>query len=69
MRSNHETQLEGFWPRGKSYPIVFINLVGEEESNQIGTVEEKNIGPGSKFNMKEAEKAVSKTLSPCLMLC
>ena len=51
--------MEQFWPRGERLPIVFCNVVGQEEGlSGVETGKEK-IDPHSKCNKQEAEKVVS----------
>ena len=58
-RTNPETKLEGFWPCGNRKPIMFVDLVGEEDMKA-------RKGEGEKSNTKEAEKVVSgKRFSCC----
>ncbi len=38
---------------------MFIDLVGEESENRVGTKGDTKIGVGSKLNKMEAEKAVN----------
>ena len=57
-RTNAETCLQGFWPRGPKFPIIFCDFVGKEGEYKAGSKGEKQIGIDSKFNYEEAEKVV-----------
>lgn len=66
--------LQGFWPKGNDWPIVFCNVVGKEEERSDVVGESHKQGktdPHSKCNPREAEKAVSHyhfTVHPCCLL-
>ena len=52
--------MDKFWPHGKDRPIVFCNIVGEEEeSKDYRNVDGARVDSHSKHNLMEAEKAVS----------
>ena len=52
--------MDRFWPRGKDCPIVFCNVIGEEqESKDYKKVDGARVDSHSKHNLTEAEKAVS----------
>lgn len=58
--------LEEFWPRGNDLPIMFVDVVGEEGLNKIGSNKGKSkVGMDSKYNMKEAELVVSDIAHCC----
>ena len=59
-RTNRETHLKGFWPRGPQMPTLFCDIVGVEGEFKAGSKGEKQIGIGSKFNIEEAKKVVRK---------
>ena len=48
-----------FWPRqsGEEQPIVFCQVEGDEESGHFGNTK---VDPHSIYNLREAEKIVSK---------
>ena len=49
-----------FWPRrGHEYPVMFCNIVGEEEDMTDGKKYKRNVDTHSKSNHQEAKKAVS----------
>ena len=52
--------LTHFWPRGEEWPIVFCQVVGEEESGHTGSKGSAKVDSQSKYNPTEAEKIVSK---------
>ena len=55
-------KLEKFWPKENrhGYPIMFVNVVGEEGLDKIASSKtEVKVGVDSKFNIKEAELVVS----------
>ena len=60
-RNNPEGRLKKFWPgpKGEKCPIMFVNVVGEEGQHPTGS-KDANVGIDSKFNEREAKKAVSK---------
>ncbi len=62
-RVEREAHLEGFWPAGPRYPIVFCDIIGEETQEETGTIDGKKVGIESKHNHTEAKKAVSRMLS------
>ena len=51
--------MEHFWPQGKKLPIVFCNVVGQEEESSGSEINKEKIDPHSKYNKLEAEKVVS----------
>ena len=51
--------LKRFWPQGERYPMVFCQVVGEEDDGYSGR---PKVDTQSKFNKTEAEKIVSKYL-------
>jgi hypothetical protein len=55
----NERKLEGFWPKGNAYPIMFVDIVGTEGHDNIGSNHgETKVGVNSKFNNEEAELVV-----------
>ncbi len=50
--------LENFWPRGNEYPIMFVDVVGEEGKNIENSKREAKVGVDSKYNEKEAKLVV-----------
>ena len=63
-----EPALQGFWPRGVKWPIVFCDVVGEEGERSSVAGDGHRQGktdPHSKCNHKEAEKAVSHYTRSC----
>ena len=55
--------MEKFWLKGTSCPVVFCNVVGKEEEYKVHKkVDRGRVDPHSKCNFQEAEKVVS----PCL---
>jgi len=57
-RTNPETRIQGFWPRGINMPIVFVNNIGEEDVSHRSSKDYVKAGMESKSNTSEAEKAV-----------
>ena len=51
--------MEDFWPRGNEFPIMFVDVVGDEEIGNAETSETK-VGEDSKCNAKEAKLVVCK---------
>ena len=51
-------RLERFWPR-RGKPMVFCNVIGEEDEVHTGKKGKARVGLESKFNVKEAKKIVS----------
>lgn len=51
--------MEGFWPEGPDLPIVFCDVIGEENEAVIGSLGQKRVGIESKHNITEAKKVVS----------
>ena len=59
-RSVPGKSMDQFWPRGKNWPIVFCNVVGEEkETKDYKSMEGARVDSHSKHNHTEADKAVS----------
>lgn len=50
--------LENFWPRGNEFPIMFVDVVGEEGQDIDSSKREAKVGVDSKYNLKEAELVV-----------
>lgn len=56
--------LETFWPQGNDLPIMFVDVVGKEELDKIGSSKgEAKVGMDSKYNLVEAELVVSHAFS------
>ena len=51
-------RLDGFWPQGRDLPLVFCDVIGEEEENHTGHRGTARVGLESKRNTKEARKIV-----------
>ena len=51
--------LESFWPRGNKYPIMFVDVVGQEGQDIGSSKREAKVGVDSKYNEKEANLVVS----------
>ena len=59
MKKREEPKLKNVWPV-PTKPIVFCNVVGEEGDNKLWSPgRRKKVMLESKFNSKEAAKAVS----------
>jgi superfamily I DNA and/or RNA helicase len=55
-------ELDDFWPEGNAYPIMFVDIVGTEGHDNVGSNHgETKVGVNSKFNSQEAELVVSCT--------
>lgn len=52
-------RLNEFWPGGRDKPLLFCNVVGEEEENHTGHRGTARVGLESKRNCEEAKKIVS----------
>ena len=52
-------KLGRFWPQGESCPMVFCQVVGEEDDGHVGLKGRAKVDSQSKFNKREAEKIVS----------
>lgn len=50
--------LESFWPRGNSTPIMFVDVVGEEGQDISSSNREAKVGVDSKYNETEADLVV-----------
>ena len=70
QRRNPECKLDGFWPgpQGSRCPILFCDVVGTEAEEETSNREGRKVMAGSKSNMKDAKKTVSKTI-PCMCMC
>ena len=59
-RSPLRESLHTFWPRGgHKYPIMFCNIVGEEDMKDE-KIYKRGVDTHSKSNHQEAEKTVSR---------
>ena len=59
-RKSPGRRMKEFWPRDPNCPIVFCNVVGEEEENKThGEIERGQVDSHSKYNRQEAEKVAS----------
>ena len=56
-RQDYEN-LVNFWPRGNKYPIMFVDVVGEEGKDIESGEREAKVGVDSKYNGKEAKLVV-----------
>ena len=57
IRRGDVLKLKRFWPQGERYPMVFCQVVGEEDD---GYSRRSKVDSQSKFNKTEAERIVSK---------
>ena len=58
-RTNPETRIKGFWPKGSEVPIVFVDVAGEEDEYRRSEDQDVKVGTESKSNAEEAKKVVS----------
>ena len=60
VRTRPDTaSLDSFWPQGNAFPIMFVDVVGDEGLSNLGSNHgETKVGVDSKFNIGEAKLVV-----------
>ena len=71
QRRELSENLSSFWPQGQgsAFPLMFCDIVGEEEDYRTSAVFKGSVDSHSKSNLEEANKTVGKAVVCLFMNC